>query len=238
LSGISPFFFRIAPPDNVGTKRLVDWMVEDGAERIAVVFSDDEYGRGQKDVGVKRLQEIRMSPVELASCPRNTEDHRALAVRVRSAKPDSVLLLTGGTEAGPFLRAARDLGFAPRFYGDDSLGSPYLAELAGRAAEGARFLWPTEGSGPLYEAFAKSFRRAYKGEPGDPAMRGYSLLVTAAEALENTTLDGPALRAFLSKHAVDTPMGIVAFDQNGDIVNPRYDKHEYRNGDASTLASE
>jgi arginase family enzyme len=69
-------------------------------------------------------------------------------------------------------------------------------------------------------------------------MRGYSLLVTAAEALENTTLDGPALRAFLSKHAVDTPMGIVAFDQNGDIVNPRYDKHEYRNGDASTLASE
>ena len=50
LSGISPFYFRTAPPDGVQGSALGQQIVKDGNAKIAFLVFNDSYGTGLRDV--------------------------------------------------------------------------------------------------------------------------------------------------------------------------------------------
>lgn len=238
LSGVSPYFFRVAPSDTLGAARLVDWVLEDGAERVAILVIENDYGIGQRNVAIQRLRETEVEPVLIETVLPEASDLRAQVQRIARSNPDAVLLLTHSPEAGYFLKQADEAGFEARFYGGDALSDPSIVSIAGAASEGVRFLLPAKGSGPAYEAFATAYRGAYGAEPDAVGLKAYSLTQVAAEALRNAEYSGPALRDYLAANTFQTAMGPVRFDANGDIAEVGFDQLEYRNGQAEVIGND
>jgi branched-chain amino acid transport system substrate-binding protein len=56
LSGYSPFYFRVAPPDTVQGAALANVIIEDGIESIGVLVFEDDYGTGLRDVIVPAVE--------------------------------------------------------------------------------------------------------------------------------------------------------------------------------------
>ncbi|HVR96332.1 MAG TPA: ABC transporter substrate-binding protein [Thermoanaerobaculia bacterium] len=239
LTGASPYFFRVAPSDTLGAARLVDWVLAEGHQRIALLAIENDYGVGQRDVALRRLEEKGRKSVLVESVLPEASDLRPQIERIRKAKPDAVLLLTHAPEAGYFLKQAKEAGFAVRTYGGDALTDPAILEIAGAAAEGARYLLPARGAGPLYEKYATAYREAYKAEPEALGLKAYALAQVAAAALRNAEYKGQALQTYLSAMPdLDTAMGQVRFDQGGDIMKIRFDRLEYRNGKATVIGTD
>ena len=239
LTGASPYFFRVAPSDTIGAARLVDWALAEGHQRIALLAIENDYGVGQRDVALRRLEEKGRKPALVESVLPESSDLRPQIERIRKVKPDALLLLTHAPEAGYFLKQAREAGFAVMTYGGDALTDPAILEIAGAAAEGARYMLPAQGSGPLYEKYAKAYRETYKAEPEALGLKAYALAQVAAAALRNAEYEGNALRTYLSAMPdLDTAMGKVRFDQGGDIVNVRFDRLEYQNGKAVVIGTD
>lgn len=239
LTGASPYFFRVAPSDTIGAARLVDWVLAEGHQRVAILTIENDYGVGQRDVAVRRLEEKGQKPVLMESCVPEASDLRPQIERIRKANPDAVLLLTHAPEAGYFLKQAKEAGFTVRTYGGDALTDPAILEIAGPAAEGARYMLPAKGSGPIYEKYAKAYRETYNAEPEALGLKAYSVAQVAAAALRNAEAKGDALRSYLATMPdLDTAMGKVRFDQGGDIVNVRFDHLEYRDGKPVVIGTE
>lgn len=230
LSGVSPFFFRVAPSDTQGAAVLADWVLDQGGKKIAILYLENDYGLGQKNVTVQRLAERGTKAVLIDSCLPEASDLRPQIERIRKAEPDVVLLLTQSPEAGYFLKQAAEAGFRVPAYGGDALSDPSIVNIAGKAAEGTRFLLPARGGGAGYSEFADAFRARYKAEPDAVAMKAYCLMIVAAEALRKAAYDGDSLRNCLAKIEVDTPMGVVSFDSKGDIGQVQFERLQYKQG--------
>jgi branched-chain amino acid transport system substrate-binding protein len=233
LTGASPFFFRVAPSDTIGAARWVDWALSEGHQRIAVLAIENDYGAGQRDVALKRLEERGAKPVVVDSVLPEASDLRSQIERIRKTRPDALLLLTHAPEAGYFLKQAKEAGFAVRVYGGDALTDPAILQIAGPAADGVRYLLPAQGSGPLYDKYTRDYRALYKAEPEALGLKAYSLAQVAAAALRQADYKGEALRVYLAAMPdLDTAMGKVRFDAGGDIVNVKFDRLEYQKGKA------
>jgi len=50
LSGYSPFYFRVAPPDTVQGNVLGNLIVEDGAKKVGILVFNEDYGTSLRDV--------------------------------------------------------------------------------------------------------------------------------------------------------------------------------------------
>ncbi len=238
LTGVSPYFFRVAPSDTVGAARLVDWAIEEGSNRIAILVVENDYGIGQKDVAVARLAELGKEPVIVESVIPDTSDLRPQIERIRTAKPDTIFLLTHGTEAAYYLKQAKEAGFEAQAYGGDSLTDPSLVNIAGEATEGVRYLLPAKGKGPLFDAYAEAYRAAYGEEPEALGIKTYSLAHIAAEALRNAASSGQTVRDYIaSRDGFETAMGVVQFDAGGDIVDAGFDRLVYRGEEAVPFES-
>jgi len=236
LSGSSPYFFRVAPSDTLGAAKLAEWALHDGSKRIAILYVENDYGVGQKDVALKYLTDANVPPVIIESCQPEATDLRAQLEKIRSANVEAVLLLTHSPEAGYFLKQAAETGFKAKYYGGDALSDPSIVQIAGNACEGVMFLLPAKGSGPEYEAFAKAYRDAYNAEPDAVGLKAYCLMLVAADALRNADYSGPALRGYIAQlSGFATPMGPITFDQNGDIVDVKFDHLRYENGKAVVM---
>lgn len=238
LTGASPYFFRVAPSDTLGAARLVDWLTETGAKRVAILVIENDYGVGQKDIAVKRLAEKGLEPVIVETVLPEASDLRTQVERIEKTKPDAVLLLTHSPEAGYFLKQAKESGFFSTFYGGDALSDPSIVSIAGDAAEGVRYMLPAKGSGPAYEKFANAYRQAYSAEPDAVGLKAYALTQVAADALRHAAYGGAALQAYLAAHTFETAMGSVRFDSNGDIIEVKFDRLEWHNGESKVLTGE
>ena len=147
---------------------------------------------------------------------------------ILSAKPDAVIVATGGRDCVPFLKAAKSTGFNARvpFYMHTATELSTLMPLGLEAPEGVLgtsnyfFFYPKT---PANDAFVAEFKNAYGRYPKVGALYGYitAHFIAAAyqkagridtekfiDALEGMTIDSPVgpltVRAF--DHQVMFPM--------------------------------
>lgn len=215
-------FFRIVANDKVQAAADADFLTQRlGARRVAVLYNDTAYGRGLHDEMVQALR-TRGAEVVLAREVKEGQSRFLDEVKaIRDAAPDA-LFYAGYEIEAPYLRA--DLVEAgltmPMLASDGAFLAATIDEAAG-TAEGMY----VSAFGPSPKSVAPpAWFQAYQAveyrNPDTYSINGYAAaeVLLAAVARANS-LDAGRIAAALRSLKLETLMGTVAYDANGDRVD-------------------
>lgn len=196
---------------------LADFVVRKlGLKRVAVLYLNTDWGRTSKDLFAKAAEQYGAKVVASEGYQPDEKDYRSTLVRVRDAKPDSLVLISYAPDGAQIVRQARQAGVTLPTIGASSLYSPKFLELGGEAAEGVHLdsnFFPDDPR-PEVKRFVTRYRAKYQQEPDAFAARAYdALIVTATVLREFGATRESARKGFAEiKDAPSVVFGKVAFD--------------------------
>jgi ABC-type branched-subunit amino acid transport system substrate-binding protein len=222
-------YVRLSPLDDVQSRALAAFIAHDLDAESALVIADPDW---QEDATafVRALTTLG-GQVAQAKLKPGTSPAAALGPLDDASAPD-VVVFVGDTHscAAEVRRAMREAGHeSTPFVSSDGLldGSGAAAgsylHRAGKAAAGTYA--SLASIAPPRADFVDAYRSAFGEEPTDSAAAAYACVQVILASLEAIAADGPdaaglreALRAYAvdPDHRVETVIGTVGFDTNGD----------------------
>jgi len=225
VSTAGDYTFRICPSDLAHGAALARWVYDTlGLHRGAVLYLNDQYGRGVRQTFVKDFTRrggvLQSIDPYLGDLPRVGPYLDRLA---KTGGADFLLVAGNRGEAEEILRQARKRGLTMPVLGGDGLEG---IEAAGALAEGVYLssaYLPT-----LATAANKTFLQAYRkkfpaaGLPNQPAAATYDAVYLLRDVIARAGPKRQAVRRELARVGSGAPAfrgvtGIVAFDSKGDV---------------------
>lgn len=224
LTGISPWFFRIAPSDNDAARYVADWVRDSlGVSRAAIVFRNDTYGRDWSATFAAQFrQRGGMVSIENPYLTRITE-WEAYAEHIAAVEPQVILFPGDTPDALEFLAALKSRRVNIPFIGGD--GTEGIREDP--LSAGARFVsfyQPGSAPGGVAQRFLEEYRKRYNAEPDMFAALSYDAAMTIGKAIASGARNRLEVRDALARIGkgglppVDGAGGIVAFNEQQDIA--------------------
>jgi branched-chain amino acid transport system substrate-binding protein len=212
--------FRVVHRDDavgvVGGNYLADhW----GDRRIAILHDDTVFGKGVADETKRNLNARGVSEAIYRAYAPGQSNYGAEIASLQAA--DIAVVFVGGyhTEIGLMARAARDRGYPVQLVAGLGLTTDDFGLIAGPAAEGTLFIDNPDPRGggeaaPVVERF-----RTSGFEPEGYTLYAYGAVQAWAQAAsEAESLDLAAMIAALREHQFDTVLGLIDFDDKGDLT--------------------
>jgi branched-chain amino acid transport system substrate-binding protein len=123
----------------------------------------------------------------------------------------------------------RDAGLQSAFIGSDALATPQFAEAAGSSADGAVAFVPHDAARMLGESAAHA--RFAPHPASEPFLSAFAAVEAWADAARRAqTLAAPAVAETLQRASLDTVLGPLSFDAEGDANIPDYDLVWWQDG--------
>lgn len=224
LTDAGPWVFRVCPTDALHGARLAAWANERfGARRAAVLYINDDYGRGVRDVFVEAFTgsggEIVTQDPYLDDLP----SFRPYLERLQRRGGAGVLLIAGTRVGATRILATRDsMGLGVPVIGGDGIAG---VEQIGEAAEGVFIstAYLAEAPGSANAAFVAAYRAASGNRLPDPRGAGtYDAVRLIARAVAAVGTERQRVRDYLAevgttKPAFEGVTGRIAFDEHGDV---------------------
>jgi len=218
LSGISPWFFRVAPSDAASAREVARFAWDSLRVGIAaIVYRNDAYGRDWAtaftEAWTARGGTVLIRDPYLAG----RTDWAVYAAHVAHEDPDIVLFPGDTEDAVPFLRALRAAGARATFIGGDGTeGLAAMPEFAG--ARYVTFFHADGATGAEAQRFLAAWRAAFVEPPDGFAAMAYDAAlaigtawraaseksrVGVRNALDTLTLDGAGGRVAFARATHD-----------------------------------
>jgi branched-chain amino acid transport system substrate-binding protein len=217
--------FRVCPSDLAHGAALAHWVRERlGFERGAVLYLNDQYGRGIRRTFVDQFLQLGGRLQSIDPYLGDQPDVGPYLDRLAKTRGIEFLVVAGNRgEAEEVIRQARRRGLMMPVLGGDGLEG---IEGAGPLAEGVYLTssyfptLPTEANQKFVEAYGRKFPDA--GLPNQPAAATYDAIHLLREVIVRAGTDRQAVRAALAAVGTETPAfkgvtGVVAFDAAGDV---------------------
>lgn len=162
-------------------------------------------------------------------------DFKPVLLRIKSAKPDAVYLVSYYKDAGLVLRQAKEIGLKTQFFGATAVESPKLIEIAGDAAEGLIYPIITdfdpENPTPVAKRFIENFKKKFGVAPDWVSSHSHDAVIVVAEAMKKGGATGPGIKkAIDSQRRFEGVTGKIVFDENGDVIDKPVTIKTVRNG--------
>lgn len=229
LSGAGPYTFRVCPDDLVHGRRLAEWARNQlGAQRAAVIYENDEYGRGVRRTFVDNFTEL--GGVLVAEDPYvNAIPSFEPYLRRLARRGGAEVLMIAGTRAGAarILATLDTVGLRPAVVAGDGVAG--LERAGGRRAEGMYISSAYLPDQP--DTRNRTFIGAYRQAHGDqlPDHRGagaYDIVYLLARTIDEVGTDRARIRDYLAGVGTESPAfegvtGTIAFDGSGDVPEKR-----------------
>jgi branched-chain amino acid transport system substrate-binding protein len=195
------------------------------AKSVAVVWVNNDFGRGGRDVITKEFGNYGIKVAADISTEAGQADFAADVAKIKAAGPDAVFIYLNEEESARILKELKRQGVTVPLIGETTLVGQKVIELAGDAANGARghVGLTTDAPVELIKQFREKFSKKYNYVPDHNGIKGYLAIYMIKATTEKMGKVDP--KAFadtlhgLTIKAADEP-GIlmdVTFDQNGDI---------------------
>ena len=195
------------------------------AKTVAIIYTNNDFGKGGRDVFIKALEPQGIKVVADISTDPGQVDFSGAALKAKQANADAVFVYTNEEEAARALRELRKQAYDKPIVGETVLTSQKVIELAGEAANGAvaHVGLTADAPDPGIRAFAAKFQKEYNYKPDHNGLKGYTGMYTVKAVTEKVGKFDP--KAFadamhgIKLSAKEYP-GIlmdVSFDTNGDL---------------------
>lgn len=223
LSGLSPWMFRICPSDLAHGTQLARFARERlGAVRAAVIYTNDDYGRGVGRTFRREFQRLGGTVLDDDPYLVTEGSPEPFVTRLRRAGgPDVLVLATQRVEAEAVLRELRGAGLRWPVIGGDALVG---IETDGPLSDGVHVsvTYLSDRSGQHNDAFVTAYARAYGQRPDHRGAGAYDIIMLLAQAIAQAGPRRDAIRRYLTTVGHGQPpyegvTGRIAFDAAGDV---------------------
>ena len=195
------------------------------AKSVAVVWVNNDFGRGGRDVIVKEFGRLGIKVVADQSTEAGQSDFAADVSKIKTASPDAVFIYLNEEESARILKELKRQGVTAPLMGETTLVGQKVIELAGDAANGARghVGLTTDAPVELIKQFRDKFVKKYNYVPDHNGIKGYlAVYMVKATTDKMGKVDSKAfadtLHGLTIKASEEPGMLMdVTFDANGDI---------------------
>jgi branched-chain amino acid transport system substrate-binding protein len=224
----SHYVFRVAPAAPQQTKALAVFVTKSlKKSRIAIMYSDDEYGASMATGMKQALTDLGLPPVASEVYPRNDQDFTGALSTIKRANPDALFTTGSYTASALIAKQAKQLGLEVQILGDTGNATPKYAELGGAAVEGAVLVQPFAPTdpNPKIQDFVAKFKAKYNRVPDGWSAEIYDVIGMVSDAVAASgKADAESVRAHVVTFTPDKPyagvLGDWSFDAKGDATFP------------------
>lgn len=244
LSGINAFTFRVCPNDLQHGPALARYARNRlNAKRAAILYLNDDYGRGVRAAFAAEFARLGGTVVELDPFLGSTASIEPYISRMRGTGVDVLVVAADVPSAEIVLRELRRQGVRWPVIGSDALVG---IEADGPLADGIHIssAYLSDRPGEKNATFVLDYFRATQGErPNDVAGLTYDVMQLLAQAIQAVGPDRQAIRDYLAsvgprRPAYEGVSGRIAFDASGDVPGKPLTIAVVRNGKLVAEASE
>ena len=146
------------------------------AKTVAVIWVNNDFGKGGRDVFTKAIEPLGIKVVADISTDPGQLDFSGAVLKAKQANADALFVYTNEEEAARALRELRKQGYDKPIVGETVLTSQKVIELAGDAANSAvaHVGLTAEAPDPGIRAFAAKFQKEYNYKPDHNGLKGYT----------------------------------------------------------------
>jgi branched-chain amino acid transport system substrate-binding protein len=220
------YIFRTSFGQQASMPKMANF-IRDGmkARSVALLWVNNDYGKGGRDVFLKEMAARNIKVVADISTESGQVDFAADVVKLKAASADTIFIYTNEEECARVLREARKQGVKVPLIGETNVISQKVIELAGDTANGVKGHVGLTADAPIkaVQAFRDKFQKRFNYLPDHNGIKGY----TAVYAIKYATQKiGKFDRKLLAKtlHGLtikpEQEPGILietTWDANGDI---------------------
>jgi len=222
----NPYIFRTAFTQITSMPKVARYLNDNlKAKTVAIIYTNNDFGKGGRDVFTKALEPHGIKVVADISTDPGQVDFSGAVLKAKQANADVLFVYTNEEEAARALRELRKQGYDKPIVGETVLTSQKVIELAGEAANGAvaHVGLTADAPDPGIRAFATKFQKEYNYKPDHNGLKGYSGMYIVKAVTEKVGKFDP--KAFAdAMHGIrlsvkDYPGVLmdVSFDKNGDL---------------------
>lgn len=222
LSDAGDYIFRTCNSDDVSAEKCAEIAVKQlGHKKLAIMYEDDDYGKGLADSFEKYTKESGGEVVSVnAYMLGETKDFTSILTKINQTEADMIFIAGLYTEAAMIVKQERQVGLDIPCMGSEALFSVGLIDLGGESVEGfyATAGFSTESKEDYIQEFIADFTKEFGEAPGTTAACAYDGVMAAVEAMkgcgENLTREN--VKDQMYQVDINGISGQISFDENGD----------------------
>jgi len=218
----NPYVFRTSFGQSTSFPKVARY-IQSKAKTIAVIYVNNDFGKGGRDAITKLLETGPTKIVADISTDAGQIDFSAAVLKAKQSNADAVFIYTNEEESARALRELRKQGWTKPIIGETTLTGQKVIELAAEAANGAVAHVGLTVDAPQFKAFGEKYQKEYNSVSDHNGIKGYTGVYVLKAAIEKAgKLDRKAVAAALhnASFSVKQHPGIlldVAFDDKGDM---------------------
>jgi branched-chain amino acid transport system substrate-binding protein len=188
-------------------------------KKLAILHDKQQYGEGIAKEVKKTVEAAGMKPVLFEGINKGQTDFSALITKMKKEGVDFVYYGGYHPELGLLLRQSREQGFDAKYMGPEGVGNKDISAIAGPASEGLLVTLPADFStDPANAELVAAFKAKNQDASGPFVMPSYAAVEIITDAIKGAKTEDPVkLAEYIRKNSFQTPIGKVAFKDNGDL---------------------
>ncbi|MCG8565097.1 MAG: branched-chain amino acid ABC transporter substrate-binding protein [Desulfobacterales bacterium] len=234
LTGDHPNFFRTIAYDGAQADLMSAFVKNElKAKKVALIHDKGDYGKGQMELVRAALQKI--GGIEIAlfeGVTTGAVDFSAIVQKIKRSKAEVTLWGGYHSDASKIIQLLKKKRVNTTVFGGDGIFSDNFTALAGKFAEGVYATGPNDtSSNTLHQRLTQMHQKQYNEDPGTFFYNAYAGMQALAAAAEKAgSLDYGQMRTAMFEIKVDSPLGPIGFDKNGDVVGAGFSVYKVVNG--------
>ncbi len=233
-SGEYPNFYRTISSDDAQARLEVNYVLDVlKAKKIAVLHDKGDYGKGLAEFAKGFLEKDPRAEVVLyEGVTPGAVDYSAVVQKIKRYKADAVIFGGYHPEASKIIMQMRKKRMKTAFISDDGVKDDTFIKVAGEYAEGVYATGPKDTTKNALAIYAtEAHRKAYGSEPGAFFLNAYAATQALLNAVEKAgSTDYEKVSQALRTEYVETPLGKIGFDENGDAIGIGFSIYQVQNG--------
>jgi branched-chain amino acid transport system substrate-binding protein len=217
----NPYVFRASFTQAAAMPKVVRYFTETlKAKSVAVVYVNNDFGKGGRDVITKSMEAAGVKLAADISTDQSQVDFSSTVLKAKQANADALFVYLNEEESARLLKELRKQGYDKPIVGETTLANDKVIELAGEAANGiiAHVGLTADAPNATVRAFAQKYQAEYGLKPDHNAMKGYIGMHAAKGGYDKTGKLDPKAFATAMKGAQ-----FLAKDYPGVLFDVRYD---------------
>ena len=224
------YIFRVVPSDAGQGKKGAALVNEWGAKKVAVLFINNDWGVGLRDVFTSEAEKLGLDVVASEALEPNSNDARTQLTKIKDKNPDALYIPLYPAETPIVLKQAKELGFSVKLLGADASKDDTVLTNAGDAAEGFTVTLPAVPESPELAALNEKFKAKYGKDSSAYNPEAWDATTILLNACAKTDCTGPAIKDYLNQMGeYKGASGTYEFDEFGE-VEKSYDLFVVKDG--------